>query len=110
MVFIVLLLLQGLRSKTKTVFSFPTSPDQLPVWNFDGSSTGQSRGHDSDVYIRPVAIYPDPLVPGDNCLVMCETQDKDGNPHPTNHRNSCAKVTFCDITNAREEWYHCNIS
>ena len=32
------------------------------------------------------------MMPGGNCLVMCETQDKDGNPHPTNHRSSCAEV------------------
>ena len=29
-----------LRAKTKTVDFVPTSPEQLPVWNFDGSSTG----------------------------------------------------------------------
>lgn len=85
-------MLQGLRNKTKTVNKYPSSPDELSTWNFDGSSTGQSVGHDSDVYIKPVAIYPDPFVPGDHCLVMCETRDKDGNPHPTNHRASCAKV------------------
>lgn len=43
--------------------------------------------------MKPVAIYRDPMVPGDNCLVLCETQDKDGYPHITNHRSSCAKVS-----------------
>ncbi len=51
------LLSQGLRSKTRTLKSYPTSPEQLPVWNFDGSSTAQSLGHDSDVYIRPQSIF-----------------------------------------------------
>ena len=88
----VLIICQSLRSKTKTIFSYPSSPDELPVWNFDGSSTGQAVGHDSDVYIRPVSIYRDPMVPGDNCLVLCETEDKDGQPHPTNFRHSCEKV------------------
>lgn len=85
---------QGLRSKTKTLFNYPSSPEELPIWNFDGSSTGQAIGHDSDIYMKPVAIYPDPMVPGENCLVLCETQDKDGNPHCTNHRNSCAQVMW----------------
>ena len=48
---------QGLRSKTHTLKAFPQSPDELPVWNFEGSSTGQSVGHDSDIYIRPQAIF-----------------------------------------------------
>ena len=34
----------------------PTSVDDLPEWNYDGSSTGQAPGHDSDVYLRPVAF------------------------------------------------------
>jgi len=84
---------QGLRSKTRTLKSYPTDPEELPVWNFDGSSTGQSVGHDSDVYMKPVSIYRDPMLPGDNCLVMCETRDKEGKPHPTNNRHSCAKVS-----------------
>lgn len=86
--------LQSLRSKTKTLFSYPSYPEQLPIWNFDGSSTGQAVGHDSDVYMKPVAIYKNPMLPGDNCLVLCETQTEDGKPHPSNNRHSCAKVSW----------------
>ena len=51
-----------LRCKTKTWFKGePKSADELPIWNFDGSSTGQAPGHDSEVLIKPVAIYPDPF-------------------------------------------------
>ena len=56
------LLSQGLRSKTRTLKSYPTSPEQLPVWNFDGSSTAQSLGHDSDIYIRPQSIFKYALI------------------------------------------------
>jgi len=50
----------GLRSKTKTITKPVKSVDELPEWNFDGSSTGQAPGDNSDVYIRPVAIFKIP--------------------------------------------------
>lgn len=90
---------QGLRCKTKTLRSYPSSPSELSTWNFDGSSTGQAVGHDSDVYIKPVSIFKDPFTPGNHCLVMCETLDKDDKPHPTNYRHSCAQV----MTRVEEE-------
>jgi len=40
------------------VFGF--SVDKVPIWNFDGSSTEQAIGLDSEVYIKPVYMvrYP----------------------------------------------------
>lgn len=70
----------------------PTSVDELPEWNFDGSSTGQAPGHDSDLYLRPVAFYPDPFRRGDNILVLCECWNSDGSPNKYNHRHECAKM------------------
>lgn len=37
------------------------TPEELPMWNFDGSSTGQAPGADSDVYLKPAAVFPDPF-------------------------------------------------
>ena len=34
----------------------------LPNWSFDGSSTGQATGSDSDCILRPVAVRPNPLM------------------------------------------------
>src|SRR6201996_6809932 len=50
----------NLRGKTqiKEFDSFPTLA-QLPLWGFDGSSTQQAEGHNSDCILKPVAVYPD---------------------------------------------------
>ena len=42
----------------------------LPDWNFDGSSTGQAPGDDSEVILVPRAIFKDPFKAGDHILVM----------------------------------------
>jgi glutamine synthetase len=76
----------NLRSKTK-VESFTSFPslEELPMWGFDGSSTQQAEGSNSDCLLQPVAIFPDPArVNG--ALVMCEVLLPDGTPHPSNSR------------------------
>jgi glutamine synthetase len=83
---------ENIRSKTKTVDFVPKKPEDLPEWNFDGSSTGQASGENSDVYLKPVAIYPDPIRLGNNKLVLCETLTHDKKATATNRRERCALV------------------
>jgi len=80
----------GTRSKCKTLSQKPSSVKDLPEWNFDGSSTGQAPGENSDVYLRPIAMYPDPFRLGDNILVLCETYMSDGKPNKYNFRHDAA--------------------
>jgi len=61
----------------------------LPIWNFDGSSTAQAEGSNSDVYLYPIALYRDPFRLGDNKLVLCETYKYNKKPTDSNHRKSC---------------------
>ncbi|TMW99030.1 hypothetical protein EJD97_003162 [Solanum chilense] len=42
----------NLRSKGRTLHGPVTSPSQIPKWNYDGSSTGQAPGEDSEVWYR----------------------------------------------------------
>jgi glutamine synthetase len=76
----------NLRSKTKVV-AFAETPtlDELPLWNFDGSSTRQAEGSSSDCFLQPVAVFPDPARKN-ALLVMCEVLLPDQTPHPSNSR------------------------
>lgn len=80
---------ETMRSKTRTIDWDPQTIEQLPIWNFDGSSTGQATGNNSDVYLHPVAMYPDPFRRGKNKLVLCETYTYDHKPTISNKRKSC---------------------
>lgn len=71
---------EQLRSKTRTFDRAPKRIEDYPIWNYDGSSTGQAKGRDSDRYLRPVAAYPDPFLGGGNKLVMCDTLDHEMQP------------------------------
>jgi len=83
---------QNVRSKTKTLNFIPKSPKDLPIWNYDGSSTAQAEGSNSDVYLYPCAIYPDPFRRGNHKLVLCETFKHTKEPTESNHRVTCAKI------------------
>ena len=89
-----------LRSKTKVLAdSASTAVADLPIWGFDGSSTNQAPGDNSDCVLKPVAVFADPIRGGDDVLVMCEVLLIDMTPHPTNNRAACAAVAekFADM-------------
>ena len=74
-----------LRSKTR-IIDDKVGHDELPIWGFDGSSTNQAPGDNSDCVLKPVAVFPDPIRGGDDVLVMAEVFLIDMTPHPTNTR------------------------
>ncbi|MCS5662530.1 MAG: glutamine synthetase beta-grasp domain-containing protein [Dehalococcoidia bacterium] len=81
-----------LRSKTK-VFEGPVkSLDDIPMWGFDGSSTMQAEGSDSDCMLKPVYYLPDPIRGGDDILVMNEVRKPDGSIHESNTRARLVEI------------------
>ena len=83
---------EHLRCKTKTLEAEPTQLSDVPVWNFDGSSTAQATGKNSDTYLHPVAIFRDPFRGGKNKIVLCETYKHDHKPCETNRRKTCNQI------------------
>lgn len=83
---------QDVRCKDRTLTSVPKSPKDLPIWNYDGSSTYQAQGSNSDTYLHPVAIYKDPFRRGSAILVLCDTYKADGTPTATNKRKACLEA------------------
>ena len=71
--------MQGLRSKTKLIPDFSGELGDLPDWSFDGSSTQQAEGRNSDCILRPVALFTDPQRKN-GYLVMTEVLNADGTP------------------------------
>lgn len=67
--------------------------NKLPIWNFDGSSTGQATGDDSEVLLNPVSFYKNPFFNNTTSyLVVCECLNPDGTPHRDNTRTAAMKV------------------
>lgn len=78
---------QHLRSKTRILrLDDDAELADFPEWGFDGSSTYQSEGHDSDLMLRPVCTVRDPIREDGSYLVMTEVMNPDGTPHWSNTR------------------------
>jgi len=94
-----------IRSKTKTLPTEIRSISELPIWNYDGSSTGQAPGHDSEVYLKPVAIFKDPFRLGKNLIVLCECCNPDSKLSPilTNTRRQAAEIM--EKAKSSEAWF-----
>ena len=71
-----------MRSKTKVL----KQSEEPPLWGFDGSSTNQASGSQSDCVLQPVFSVEDPIRGGKDRLVLCEVLDTELKPHPSNTR------------------------
>lgn len=90
---------QSLRSKTLVKSDFSGKVEDAPMWCFDGSSTEQADGSESDCLLKPVAVFPDP----DRMnafLVMTEVLNADGTPHESNGR-----ATIDEVDDDEDFWF-----
>jgi len=85
--------LSDLRAKTKVIECIPTL-ESLPVWNYDGSSTDQAPGHDSEILIVPRRMYSDPFRGHPHIIVLCDTWlgNDPTKPANTNFREGCDSI------------------
>lgn len=83
---------EHLRMKDKIVDYIPKSPEELSTWTYDGSSTYQADGHNSDTYMVPRRLYKDPFRGEPHLLALCDTYKHDMTPTPSNHRAAAAEA------------------
>jgi len=83
-----------LRSKTRIIHhpEDEMTLEHFPDWGYDGSSTNQAPGDNSDLVLKPVQFVDDPILGPGNYLVMCEVFLESGQPHETNKRAKLRKV------------------
>ena len=83
-----------LRSKTRILEEngAELTLDKIPEWGFDGSSTSQALGDNSDCILKPVRFVLDPIRGNGSILVLCEVYDRDGNAHQSNTRATLRAV------------------
>jgi len=95
-----------IRAKTRTLSGKVDSLEDIPCWNYDGSSTGQADGSFSEIWLKPVKNCRDPFRGGDNILCLCECLNaKTMEPIKTNKRAAALKVFVEKSVAAEEPWF-----
>lgn len=108
---------QNLRSKSRTVNIKVTQEDLkkrdimseilnvnlYEEWSYDGSSTEQAKGNDSEIILKPASVITDPFRKGPNVLLLCETYYPSGVPTNNNHRLAASQI-FSD-NKVHEPWF-----
>jgi glutamine synthetase len=97
-----------LRSKARVlVIDHTLTKEQLlkkiPDWNYDGSSTKQAKGNDSEIIIKPRKIVNCPFRKNNNYLVLCDTYKPDGTPVFNNNRVNAYKIFRQNLS--EEPWF-----
>lgn len=82
----------NLRSKVKVMYNeCIDSINNIPEWNYDGSSTNQSSGEDSEVIIKPQRMFSSTKDPF-HILVLCDTYTPKEEILKTNNRYNANEI------------------
>lgn len=87
--------IREIRSKSRVIVfqNDEVTLEDFPDWSFDGSSTNQAVGSDSDCILKAVNFVKNPVRPEGSYLVMCEVYNPDGEtPHYSNSRAQLRKA------------------
>lgn len=96
---------ENVRLKDRVLDFVPKAVSELPKWQYDGSSTYQAQGENSDTTLIPRAIYKDPFKPGKNdILIVCDTYGSDGKPTQSNKRAALMDA-MNKIEKEHEPWF-----
>jgi glutamine synthetase len=92
------------RSKTKVMTARPTKVSDCAVWNYDGSSTEQAEGHNSEINIVPRAVFDDPFRGYPHVMVLTDAYNAwDDAPAIGNTRKACADIH--EKYTSHDAWY-----
>lgn len=92
----------NMRSKARVFESKPASVDDVPCWNFDGSSTGQAAcTESSEVVLVPVFMCTDPFRGAPHVLILCDSRTND-EPSP---REQALDVFLPDAVKRDQPWF-----
>lgn len=83
----------GLRSKVKIVHDkYIQKLEEVEIWNFDGSSTGQADSSSSEIFLHPVKMVLCPFRRNGSWIVLCDCYTSTGQPAKYNHRYDAKKI------------------
>jgi len=87
----------NIRSKVRYIKMTPKqmlTPNTIPEWGFDGSSTNQAETENSDCVLKPVRVWQNNFESRQtpSYYVLCEVMNPDGTPHESNARRKLIKA------------------
>jgi len=99
----------GFRSKIKIINRLDDlSIDNLPLWNYDGSSTGQAKGSNTEVILKPVYLRKNPLIRSelyDSYIVLCGTYLDYDLLKPLNNNHRDTAVALFNENREEKPWF-----